>query len=69
MIIVSTSWANSSGRPRRLGKGTEAANAARATLQRADEAKRAHNAVNYEIGQLRKKKEQTEAELREASNG
>ena len=52
-----------------LKQEIEAANAARATLQRADEAKRAHNAVNYEIGQLRKKKEQTEAELREASNG
>jgi hypothetical protein len=52
-----------------LKQEIEAANAARVSLQKADEAKRAHNAVNYEIGQLRKKKEQTEAELREASNG
>jgi hypothetical protein len=49
-----------------LKREIEAANAARVSLQKADEAKRAHNAVNYEIGQLRKKKEQTEQELRAA---
>ena len=52
-----------------LKREVEAANASREGLQRADELKRAHNAVNYEIGQLRKKKEALEAELKEVSRG
>ncbi len=49
-----------------LKSEVEAANFAREALQKAEEAKRAHNAVNYEIGQLRKNKQGLELELRAA---
>lgn len=51
-----------------LKREVEAANFARESLQKSDEARRALNSINFEIGKARKLREAIEAELREASS-